>query len=148
MSRKFDSKLILNIKDSPRLGVFLGAVHLGAAVMAAFSALAWPWRLVLWAALAASLVRAVRCHALRCVPGAVREIALDEHDGLSVRRNGDTATRRAQLCGRFLHPWLTILVVRPEGRRRACPVVIAADAVEGEAFRRLRARLALRNAGD
>jgi hypothetical protein len=148
LSQKFDSKLILNIKNSPLLGGFLGVVYLGAAAMAALSALAWPWLLALWVALAASLVRTVRRHALRRAPDAVREIELDSHDGLYVRSNGDETPRRAHLLGRFLHPWLTVLVLRAEGKRRGFPVVIAADAVEGAAFTRLRARLALRNAGD
>lgn len=142
MSENFESNLAVQLEASAFLSGLLLTAHAGAAVMAGLAALPMWLRLGVWAALGASLYRSLCRHALRTAPEAIRALVLDSGGQLALREAAGRTWPRVQVLARFVHPWLTILLARPEGRRRAIAVVIAFDAVETGAFTKLRVRLA------
>jgi hypothetical protein len=89
-------------------------------------------------ALAVSAVRAARRDAWREGAGAVRRLAVDLAGRVEVEyADGRPATGRLAE-GSFVAPWLTVVRWVPEGARLSRAIAIAPDAVEREAFRRLR----------
>ena len=143
MSERFDSNLIVKIKVSYALMALLAGVHLGGAMLIGVVPLHGFFKTGLWALLIASAVHAIRLHGLRTAPRALVELELDTEGLCAVRQNGDADWRAAEIVQSLVHPWLVMLVLKPEGRPRRASLVIPADAVEAEAFRRLRARLRL-----
>ncbi len=143
MSESFESKLVVELKASAFLSGLLLAAHVGAAVMAGLAAaLPWWMRVGLWAALGVSLYRNLRRHGLRTAPEAIRELSPDSNGQLMLGEAAGRRLEQVRILACFIHPWLTILLARPEGRRRAVPILIAFDAAEAGAFTRLRAWLA------
>ena len=108
--------------------------------------LMWPLRMAILALLIWSLRRTINLYALRRVPDAVEEIEIDGEREISVRFTGNTTWSRCQMRAKFVHPWIMLLSLQTEGRRWPVRVVIAADAVETEAFRRWRVALKLHTA--
>ncbi len=144
MSGDFGARLTVRFGRSVLLTVLLTAGHGGAALMAALAPLPWPARLALWFALGASLYRSLVLHALRRAPEAVHELVLEAEDaGMSLRTADGRHWARAVPVARFVHPTLTLLVVRTQDTGRIIPIAIAADAVDPQVFTRLRARLIL-----
>lgn len=148
MSKSFEGNLTVELTASAFLSGLLLAAHAGAAVMAGLATLPSWLRLGVWAALGVSLYRTLRLHGRRTAPRAIRELVLDSGGQLALHEVGGRTWQRAQVLARFVHPWLTVLLARPAGRRRAVAVVIAFDAAETGAFTRLRARLARPRAAD
>lgn len=140
LSKKYDSPLIINIKVSRLLGVVVIASHLGAGLLTVLL----PWSLwaqtVLVGGIAASARFAVRRHAWRYASGAVTGLEIDT-DGEYFVRRGAGEWLACRYVESFLSPWLAIVRLIPEGRRRPVSVLLAADAVAPEQFRELRARL-------
>jgi toxin CptA len=118
-------------------------IHGGAAVLTGVVALGWAGQIALWTALTLSFYRSLRRHGLRTSPGAVTDIEIDQDGDVSVRRRGTETWWPCRLQSRFIHPWLVLLSVRVAGRRWPVSVIVTADAVAPEAFRRLRVRLRL-----
>ncbi len=145
MSTKSPVSLRLDLGASRLLAAVLMAAHGGAAAIAAWLPLALPFRLGLLALVAVSLYRGLRDHALRRGARAITAFRLNADDTCAVQR-GAAGWEEGRLRDCWVHPLLTILVVRAGGRRRSVSVVIAADAVSAEAFRRLRVRLRLQTA--
>jgi hypothetical protein len=126
-------------------GIFL-AVHLGALALVAVVPLPWPLRLALWLALGWSLYRSLTTHAWRSGPLAISAIGLDGEGQASARLAGSGIWQPARITSRFVHPWLTLMSLRLEGRRWPVNLAIAVDAVEPEPFRRWRVALKFRPA--
>ena len=143
MSQKSETSLILNIKVSYWLAGIVLALHLGALVLVTAMPVSWMLRLVLWAALGWSLYYSLITHAWRSGPLAITAIELDNEGQFSVCLAGSETWQPAQVTSRFVHPWLTLMTLRLESRRRPVNLVIAADAVEAEPFRRWRVALKL-----
>ncbi len=143
MSERFDNNLIVKIKVSYTLVAVLAGVHLCGALLISVVPLPGFLKTGLWALLVASAVHAIRLHGLRSASRALVELELDTEGLCSVRQNRDANWRAAEIVQSLVHPWLVMLVLKPEGRRRRVSLVLPADAVEAEAFRRLRARLRL-----
>ena len=78
---------------------------------------------------------------------AVHAIELDNEGMFSVRLAGSEIWQPARMTGRFVHPWFTLMTLRLESRRWPINLVIAADAVDPEPFRRWRVALKLQTAG-
>jgi len=145
LSEKFNSNLIINIKVSYFVASLLLLMHLGGALLVSLLPLVGILKGLLWAALAASIAIGWRLHVSRASPQAITALECD-HEGICSVRRGPTGPWR--LCTRFqavVTPWLAIFLFRWEGRRWPAGLVLAADAVEPEPFRRLRARLRLQN---
>lgn len=139
--QNLEINLILNIKVSRFLaGVFL-AIHLGGMLLVAVTPMAWLVRLGLWIVLGWSLYYSLVTHAWRAGRSAITAIELDGEGIASVRFAGNEAWQPVRITSRFVHPWLTLMTLRLEGRRRPLNLVIAADAVEPEPFRRWRVAL-------
>jgi hypothetical protein len=122
------------------VGIFL-AIHLGGAVLVAVTPVVWLVRLVLWGALGWSLYYSLVTHAWRSSPLAITAIELDNEGMASVRFAGSEVWQPVRITSRFVHPWLTLMTLRLESRRWPLSLVIAADAVEPEPFRRWRVAL-------
>ena len=119
-------------------------MHLGALVLASVVLVEWLWRLgLLWVLLGWSLYYSLTTHAWRSSPLAITAIELDNEGVVSVRLAGSETWQPAQITSRFVHPWLTLMSLRLESRRWPVSLVIAADAVEPEPFRRWRVALKL-----
>ncbi|MGE0384703.1 MAG: protein YgfX [Gammaproteobacteria bacterium] len=123
---------------SPRLAAALIAMHLGAAVAAAFAEVPVGVRVAAAALLIGGLVRALREHVLH-LDDAVVAVAAGGRDEWRV------TTRRAPECGAALGrellvlPWLAILNFHlDDGRRRT--VILTADNAPAGDLRRLRVR--------
>lgn len=138
-----ETNLILNIKVSRFLaGIFL-AVHLGGMALVTAVPVIWSVRLGLWGVLGWSLYYSLVTHAWRSSALAITAIEMDNEEQVSVRLAGSEVWQTAQIASRFVHPWLTLMSLRLEGRRWPVSLVIAADAVEAEPFRRWRVALKL-----
>ncbi len=143
MSEKFDNKLIINIKVSRALIIVLTAMHLGGMILILLLPLPLLSIAGLQAALAISLANSLRTHGWRRTRRTITALELD-HEGLcSVRLGQDPDWHECDIKRAVIHPRLVLLWLRIKGRRWPSGLVLAADAVEAEAFRRLRARLPL-----
>jgi Membrane-bound toxin component of toxin-antitoxin system len=135
--------LVLELGPSHALTGVLVALHAGAALLAVTLPTAIVIRIVLTAAIGASLYRSVRLHATRQARDAVVALMLTGDGDWGVRRRSASDWEPVRLVDRWVQPWLTLLVLRCETRRSPTNVVIGADAVPAEVFRRLRVRLRL-----
>ncbi len=145
MSEKSFNKIRLELRASRLLLVVLVAVHGGALAIAMWVPLPLALRLGLVVLIVVSAYRELNRHALRRAQGAIVAFELSAEDGAcAVRRRGSTDWQEARLVEQWVHPRLTLLTVRYARKRWPAGVVIAADAVEKEAFRRLRTQLRLR----
>lgn len=89
----------------------------------------------------AEAVRSARRHACREGLGAFRELVVDI-DGAVEVVGADGRLQAGRLAeGSFVAPWLTVVRWLPDGAWLSRAVVIAPDAVDAEAFRRLRVLL-------
>ena len=68
---------------------------------------------------------------------------MDDEAVVSVRFAGTDGWHVCQITSRYVHPWVTLLSLEIESRRWPVNLVIAADAVESEPFRRWRVALKL-----
>ncbi len=143
MSEKFDSRLIINIKVSRALIAVLTAMHLGGMALVFLVSLPSPLTIGLLAALATSLAHSLRTHGWRQAGRSITAFELD-HEGLcSVQLGQGPDWHECDVLRAVIHPWLVLLWLRIKGRRWPSGLVLAQDAVEAGAFRRLRARLPL-----
>ena len=130
--------LRINLSRSRILAVALTAVHAIALGAVLPLDLDLALRAALGAALAASLAHSLCRHAFLLTPNAV--VALEVKDGETCRaqrRNGEA--HDAQILGTtYVTPWLTVLNLRPEGRRLARHVLVVPDNIERDLFRQLR----------
>lgn len=143
MSEKFASRLIINIKVSRALIAILAAIHLGGMVLALLVPLPFLLTTGLLIALAASLANSLGTHGWRRTDRAITAFELD-HEGLcSVQLGQQPDWHECDVLRAVIHPWVMLLWLRIKGRRWPSGLVLAGDAIEPEAFRRLRARLPL-----
>ena len=89
-------------------------------------------------ALVCAQVRALRLDACREGPGAIVRIAVDLAERVEARLHDGAVVARRLRDGCFVAPWLTIVRWRPDGARFTRTILVAPDAVDAEAYRRLR----------
>ena len=104
---------------------------------------AWPLRILGWLLLGVSCYRAMRVHAWRLGTSAIVAIEMDGEGAALVRFAQRVDWQPCEIISRFVHPRLTLLSLKLESRRWPVSLVIAADAVEPEPFRRWRVALKL-----
>jgi hypothetical protein len=80
-------------------------------------------------------------HVLRITKRAVKALRLNDGNNLLLQTSGSRSWKAVALKSSFVHPKLVLLRVRPDGERLSATVMITADAVDANAFRRLRAAL-------
>ena len=140
-ARSRTDAVIFKLNASPRLAVVLTLAHAGAlAALGPIDAPLW-LRALLAILLLASLYQCVTRHALRSGDSAITALRWRDGEGISLRLGRDATLRPARIRSRFVHRSLVLLWVQLEGSRRAAALAIAADALDDEAFRRLRAAL-------
>jgi len=143
LSEKSYSKLIINIKVSYLALALLSTVHLGAGLLLLAVPLPPPVRIVFWLALMASLILSARRHGWRAGTGAVTGLELDGDGRCALRYAQARDWCEGGVIRAVAHPWTVLLTLRLHGRRWPVSLWIPADAVDADAFRRLRARLRL-----
>jgi len=130
--------LRITLKPSLYLALALTGAHSAAALVLLPLAVPTWAKPVLLALIAASLARALLRHACLRTPGALVVIELGENDSANVRnRDGEWQQARI-LPTTYVSPVLSVINVRVPPRTRARHMVIAADSLDAEAFRRLR----------
>lgn len=135
------SRLSLKLKVSPSLAALFSLLHLGAlALLFPIDAPLW-WSFSLAVLLLLSWYRSLSRHAMRSAAEAVTALRWHDEEGLSVQLGKTSGLHAATLRSRFIHRWLVLLSVQLEGRRLPIALAIAADALEADNFRRLRAAL-------
>ncbi|MEA2092954.1 MAG: protein YgfX [Pseudomonadota bacterium] len=140
LSRKYATPLHLAPDASRRLGLLLAAVHGTTLLMLPFMALPARVALVLALALLLAYIHARRSHVLRTRPDSIRELVWDSGNHWRLGLQSGTITRASLLPYVFIHPWLVILhFKRQDGRRSR--LVLFADMLDPDDFRRLRVRL-------
>jgi len=146
LSQRFDSNLTLRINASTSLAGILLFVHLGAALLVGIVPLNAIIRGALWLCLGWSLYHSMCFHALRTAGNAGEVFEMDSDGDCYVqhKRAGERQPCRVTNC--LVHSGVVLLTLRRDDRRWPVNLVIAADAVEAEPFRRLRARLKLQSA--
>lgn len=133
--------MIINVKVSYFLGIVFSLLHAGAlAILFVIDVPVW-LRVIIAAALLASLYRTLMLHTLRRGAGAVTALRLLSDGTLLVRTPRGKSWQHAAISARFVHPKLVLLRTQWKGRHFGGAVMVPADAVDREAFRRLRARL-------
>lgn len=133
--------LEVSLGRSRRLQAALIAAHGGAALASWGAGLPLVLKFVLLPLLLASALHTLRKHVWRTSPVAVAGMHLGQDCTITLRlRNGSEVAGRA-LAGSVVSPFLTVLSVRAEGSRWPMHAVILPDAVNKEAFRKLRVRL-------
>lgn len=153
MSLPFDATLTLALKRSPALIVLVCAMHVGAYAIVWLMPMAIYLRVGVAIAVIVSLGHTLVRHA-RLVslanrlpvwlrPRVVDAVEWDAAGNWSIRYVASTQWHPCALREHWLHPWLVILRLRPETGRGTATVLIVADAVAADGFRRLRARLRL-----
>lgn len=98
-------------------------------------------RVSLLALLTASVVHILQLHALRRSPRAVCKAIFEADGDWILDMKNQESLGPCRLRSHFAHPWLTILQLQCQQRRLPVSLVLAADAVGADSFRRLRARL-------
>jgi toxin CptA len=135
------ARVRIAIRPSRILTGVLGFAHAAAIAVALIVTLPLWAKLLLSAAVGSSCGWSIYHSALLRDKRAIVELEVGE-GGRASFRTRDGAWRDAQVQGSSLVlPWLTVLNVLPDGRRRARHVVILPDNVDPEAFRRLRVLL-------
>ncbi len=119
----------------------MAVLHIGAMVMACLLPISIMIRLSLLALLIASVVHILLTHALRRSPRAIRKVVFENDGDWVLELQNEESWGPCRLRSRFVHRWLVILQLRCPQGRLPISLVVAADAVNTDAFRRLRARL-------
>lgn len=139
--------LRLRLRPSRRLAAVLCTAHgvAGAALWA--SPLPGVLSIVGSMVVTASAVWSVRGHAFRSAPRSVVELELYEDCTLSARTADGRWLQYRMVGSSFVSRVLTVLNLRTEGAWGVRSVLISADCVEPDAFRRLRVWLEWRCGG-
>jgi toxin CptA len=134
-------RVVLAIGPSRRAEAWIAGLEV--ATVTAVLAMTAPWLLkaALVVAVVAEAVRAARRHAWQEGPGGLRRLVVDLAGRIELELADGTVVVGRVAEGSFVAPWLTIVRWRPEGARMSRAVVIAPDAVDAQAFRRLRVLL-------
>lgn len=138
--------MTLDLGRSHALIAVLVVFYGGAVILALLLPISIAIRAALVALLAVSFGHSVRLHGTRRARGAVVSFVLSDEGGCAWRRRDSDTWEEGRIVELSVHRLLAIIVVRAAERRRPTYIVICADAVHGQAFRRLRVRLRLENA--
>jgi toxin CptA len=137
--------LRLHLLRSSRLAGVLIAAHAAAAAALWIAPVPWPVAVAVAAVLAANAVWCVRGHAFRSAPSSVIELELARDGTLSAHRTDGTWTQYRIVGSSFVSRVLTVLNLRNEASGRVRSVLITADAVDADGFRRMRVWLRWRS---
>lgn len=134
LSPRFAEPLTVKLAPSYALAAVLAGAHAAALALALWLPVWWGWKAVLIVGIVANGYDAIRRHALRATANAITVIHHHPDKGFRLGPGGD-----ARLRALWLHPRVTIASFKTAQGARG--VVLTADAIAGEAFSQLRARL-------
>ena len=77
-------------------------------------------------------------HALQWFARAPVSLRIAAENALVVGLRGGLELQGQVLAGSFVHPWITVLNVRPSGGRVSYHVILVPDGADADTFRRLR----------
>jgi hypothetical protein len=137
----YGNSLILNIKVSRSLALLMIALHAVSGVLLFLTDLPIWLSCALTAMLCMSVYRVLGLHAFRHRHTAIETLRLTPEGALLLKLVGSDAWVTAHVRSRFIHPALMLLQLGVEEGRWPRSLVVAADAVEPDAFRRFRAAL-------
>lgn len=100
-------------------------------------------RLLLLLVVVASLRYTLALHANRRAARAVRTVEWEPDGEWTLGLHNADHCGPCRLRSRFVHPWLVVVHLRCPGAWFPMNLVIAADAVDDDAFRQLRVRLTM-----
>jgi hypothetical protein len=139
----FAGHLSVPLRRSCRAGLLLGLIHGGGV------AGVWVADIPLWTKILLSLgvtangLYSVAAYALRCVGPAVTMLYCDANDRWQITTRSGQTQPAVLLSEAYVHPLVTVMRFRRADGTRVC-VPLLADALDGEDFRRLRARVRAR----
>lgn len=139
MSEKFASPLVLELVPSRGVAVALAGLHAGAAGLLVVLSIPVVVMLLGGVALMTGFYVAWR------TSRRLRELAVDSEGEWTIRLYGDSDPRPCVPTPHLITESLVLLSARVEGRRWPLAAAVAADGLEPDAFRRLRARLRFRS---
>lgn len=138
-SNRFDRPLLAELGPSRQLWLLLALPHLLAAAVWLYLPLAWSLRLAAVCLLAARLLYLLQLHLSASRPSSIEALSWDQRRGWRLR----------DACGRWRNAELQLPVfvsrrlvaVRFRSGRGRCSVLVPADRLPADDFRRLRVRL-------
>lgn len=119
-------------------------MHLLACMVVIVLEMAWVWRVLLCLMIALSAWHSLRTHAWRSHSQALVALALQPDGDIRLRCRNGRVYSACQLRSSLVLPALVVLSLLCRGGHRL-NLVLAADAVDAEALRRLRVRLLQRH---
>ncbi len=128
----------IGLRPSHQLAFILIVAH------AATAALLWMLGLPVWLAGAATLLllvsaaHSVRHHALRRGPHAITTLAFSDREAVRITVGDGRSCRGQVLDSSMVGVRMTILNIALDGRRRRAHVILLADSLDADDFRRLR----------
>jgi toxin CptA len=131
-------RLSLRLGSSRHLTQILGSAHVLAAAALWLAPLPAGLALAGSLALSVHLVWALRRHAWRSAAGSLIELELLDDCSISARSRAGIWEAYRVAGSSFVSPLLTVLNMRPEAGGWTRPVLIMADNVDADSFRRLR----------
>lgn len=143
MSEKSDNTLILEVKVSVYLVTGLTGLHIGAIGLLLYIPIPMILRLGLVGLVGVSLAWSLWRVAGLGGRQRLRRLRIDagENVALGLGEGDERVWMDCRPVECFVHPWLMILRLRCDGRRRPVRVVLGRDALAPPDSRRLRARL-------
>lgn len=139
-SNKFAAASVVDLPPSPRLAALLVGAHLVASTVLLFLPLPLFAVAPVFALIAWSGVHTVRRHALRVDAGAIVRVTRNEDETWMLTRRDGGSVSATLRPGSFIHPALLVLNFIAEDKKKFA-VVLAANGVNSDDVRRLRAKL-------
>lgn len=131
-------RLSLRLGPSRLLAAMLGSAHVAAGAALWLAPVPVVDALACSVALSVHLAWIVRRHALRTEASALIELEVVDDGSVSVCTRAGLRRAYRVAGSSFVSPLLTVLNLRSEGGRWTHPVLIPADSLDADSFRRLR----------
>jgi len=140
-------RVVIAIGPSRRVAAYVVAIASGAIACVLLSSLAAAPAASACVALLAAGVAAFCREAVRKGRGAVDRLVVDLEGRVEASAGAGAPVAGRLAAGSFVAPWLTVVRWRPDGARFTRTVMVPPDAVDPDAFRRLRVLLRWRSYG-
>ena len=134
-------RVVIVIGPSRLVAAYSMALVSAAIACVLFSETQAAWAVSACGALVVAAVAAIRREALREGRGSVSRLMVDLGGRVEAAGSSGVPLAGRLVPGSFVAPWLTVVRWRPEGARFARTVLVPPDAVDPDAFRRLRVLL-------
>lgn len=135
------AEFVLQRKPSRQLAMLLLIVHVGS------FGLLWPLAVPLWikvmitGLLIMSFIYYLRQEALLTSDAAITVFTLTAEQKCIITTHSGTIINGSLLANSFVSPYLTLILIQPQGKWRTHSIVLLPDSLDAESFRRLRVRL-------